>query len=111
MKSIVPCLALLAFAPLAQAANFVISDSTHESKICLAAASGTPIQFDRAIRHSPMNFRTVAKHLQCNQTPVADFAKQFSQYPDVVVRLEPYQTGASAAASDASEILITASLR
>ncbi len=89
MKSVIIASVLLASGAVS-ATEFVALDDTRETKLCMAAATGTPLKMMSAIKHSGYDDRGVARGIACNDEPINFFAARYNEDERVVNRLNRY---------------------
>ncbi len=61
-------------------AQFVATDSSVSSKICIAAAKGNKLQVNKLIDQAGISKQYVAQELTCNGIPVAQFVAEYSEF-------------------------------
>lgn len=60
-------------------AQFVATDGSMSSKICIAAAQGNKLDFHRLIERAGINKRYVTQKITCNGMPVAEFVAEYGK--------------------------------
>ena len=58
--------------------QFVATDGSVSSKICIAAAQGNKLDFNRLIEKAGINKRYVMQKITCNGMPVEEFVAEYS---------------------------------
>ncbi|GAA5186660.1 DUF3718 domain-containing protein [Ferrimonas gelatinilytica] len=89
MKSVIFASVLLASGAVT-ATEFVAADNTRETKLCMAAATGTPLKMMTTIKYSGYDDRSVARGIACNDEPINFFAARYNDDERVVNRLNRF---------------------
>ncbi|GAA4893143.1 DUF3718 domain-containing protein [Ferrimonas pelagia] len=69
------------------ATEFVAMNDTRETRLCMAAATGTPLKMHTAVKHSGYAIRNVVRGIACNDEPINFFAARYNSDQRVVDRL------------------------
>ncbi|GEA12792.1 DUF3718 domain-containing protein [Alteromonas sp. KUL49] len=64
--------------------EFVPSDDTASTNICVSAAEGNKNNLRDAIENAGVSKRYVATKMTCNDMPVIEFVAQYSENPDAI---------------------------
>ena len=92
MKTLIATYTLVAAALClpAQAAKsyqIIAADERIESAFCAASANLTLLKFSQFVKQEGYNIRQLARHLNCNQLPLAVFAKRYNHRTNVGDRI------------------------
>ncbi len=64
--------------------EFVPSDDTASTNICVSAAQGSKTNLRNAIENAGVTKHYVATKMTCNGMPVVEFVAQYSENPDTI---------------------------
>lgn len=75
---------------LAQETQFVAADDRIETQLCLTAVTESWRSMDRTLNHSGYSLMHVSRALKCNEIPVAVFAAQYNEDPQMAKHLAKF---------------------
>jgi hypothetical protein len=84
MKNLTKSIAIIALAcssiGFAQAANeFVATNNTTDTEICVAAAEGNRLKLLKTLKDASLSKNYVVENVQCNELSFVDFVEQYSK--------------------------------